>query len=112
MANCIGSVGGASGSAGVSAAVGALYGRIRDDKLQLDDWTTCVSAKTVKGQAEIQRLSGQISAERDAIVRAQAVSTSAAAQGAALAAANQRSSTYGSGARPPSVRGDLLDVWA
>lgn len=108
MANSIGSI----CSASVSATVGALNGRIRDTKMQLDDWTTCVSAKTVRGQAEIQRLSGQISAEREAILRAQALQTTAAGQGAAPAAANQSSATYGSGARLPAARGDLLDVWA
>jgi len=32
----------------------------RQLKQQLDDWTTCVSAKTTKGQAEIQRLSAEL----------------------------------------------------
>jgi hypothetical protein len=44
------------------SSIAALTGQIRQDKQQLDDWTTCVSAKTTKGQAEIQRLSGAIGA--------------------------------------------------
>jgi hypothetical protein len=44
------------------ASFAAANDQIRQDKQQLDDWTTCVSAKTTKGQAEIQRLSGELSA--------------------------------------------------
>jgi len=50
-------------SAGSGTQVASLNGQIRQVKQQLDDWTTCVSAKTTKGQAEIQRLSGQLSAD-------------------------------------------------
>jgi len=46
-------------------SVGSLNGQIRRDKIQLDDWTTCVSSKTPRGQAEIQRLSGEISAAKE-----------------------------------------------
>jgi hypothetical protein len=112
MVNSVGNTGGAAVSASVSAAVGALNGRIRDDKMQLDDWATCVSAKTVKGQAEIQRLSGQISAEREEVARVQAVQAGAASQVAALPTANQPAAAYAYGARPPAVRGNFLDVWA
>ena len=49
---------------GTRAASGAssasVNDQIRQDKQQLDDWTTCVSAKTTKGQAEIQRLSAEL----------------------------------------------------
>lgn len=51
--------------------VSALEGRIRQDQVQLNDWTTCVSAKTPKGQAAIQKLSGEISATKTQISRAQ-----------------------------------------
>jgi uncharacterized caspase-like protein len=112
MVNSIGSMGGAAASASASSAVGALNGRIRDDKMKLDDWTTCVSAKTVKGQAEIQRLSGQISAEREAVLRAQAAQTTPAASWSARPAAGQPSGQHGSATRPPTVSGSLLDVWA
>jgi hypothetical protein len=47
------------------ASVASLSGQIRQDKIQLDDWTTCVSAQTPRGQAEIQRLSGAISAAKE-----------------------------------------------
>lgn len=63
----LGPISGAIGSAhfpGTRAASGASIGsvndQIRQDKQQLDDWTTCVSAKTTKGQAEIQRLSAEL----------------------------------------------------
>lgn len=52
-------------SAHKAASVGSLNGQIRQDKMQLDDWTTCVSSKTTRGQAEIQRLSGEISAAKE-----------------------------------------------
>jgi hypothetical protein len=49
------------GSSGASkAGVASANDQIRRDKQQLDDWTTCVSAKTTKGQAEIQRLSAEL----------------------------------------------------
>lgn len=48
-----------------ASSVASLDGQIRQDKIQLDDWATCVSSKTPKGQAEIQRLSGAISAAKE-----------------------------------------------
>jgi hypothetical protein len=42
-----------------------VNGQIQQVKQQLDDWTTCVSANTTKGQAEIQRLSGELSGAED-----------------------------------------------
>ena len=33
----------------------ALEGRLQQARIKLDDWTTCVSAKTSKGQAENRR---------------------------------------------------------
>lgn len=48
-----------------ASSVASLDGQIRQDKIQLDDWATCVSSKTPKGQAQIQRLSGAISAARE-----------------------------------------------
>ena len=56
------------GAAG-SSSVASLNGEIQQFKQQLDDWTTCVSAKTTKGQAEIQRLSGALSAAEDRVHR-------------------------------------------
>jgi len=46
-------------------SVASLNGQIRQDKVQLNDWSTCVSAKTPRGQAQIQRLSGEISAAKE-----------------------------------------------
>jgi hypothetical protein len=54
-----------SPSAASGAGIASVNGQIRQDKQQLDDWTTCVSAKTTKGQAEIQRLSAQLSGAED-----------------------------------------------
>jgi len=50
----------------------ALNGQIRRDQMQLDDWVTCVSAKTPKGKAEIQSLSARISAAKEQIASARA----------------------------------------
>ncbi len=51
-------------AAHTASSVASLNGQIRQAKSQLDDWTTCVSSKTTKGQTEIQRLSGEISAAK------------------------------------------------
>jgi predicted nucleic acid-binding Zn-ribbon protein len=48
-------------AAHTASSVAALNAQIRQAKSQLDDWTTCVSSKTTKGQSEIQRLSAEIS---------------------------------------------------
>lgn len=63
------------------ASIASVTDQIRQDKQQLDDWTTCVSAKTTKGQAEIQRLSAELGgaesrAHRLAASQSQASSTS------------------------------------
>ena len=71
----------------------ALEGQIRAAREQLNDWVTCVSATTPKGQAEIRSLSAQISAAQEQIHR---LPPPHAASGAAGAA--------GTGSR--------LDVWA
>jgi hypothetical protein len=62
-----------------SARAGSLTGQIQQDKQQLDDWTTCVSAKTTKGQAEIQRLSGALSAAEQQLHRLAASTSQASA---------------------------------
>ncbi|HEX3843066.1 MAG TPA: hypothetical protein VHV80_01790 [Steroidobacteraceae bacterium] len=48
-----------------TGSVASLNGQIRQAKIQLDDWATCVSSKTPRGQAEIQRLAGEISAAKE-----------------------------------------------
>jgi hypothetical protein len=45
----------------------ALEGQIRIAREQLNDWVSCVSATTPKGQAEIRSLSAQISAAQEQI---------------------------------------------
>jgi hypothetical protein len=76
--------------------VAALEGRIRTDQVQLNDWTTCVSAHTSKGQAAIQKLSGEISAAKQQVSQALQAQASAA--------------------RPPTAsapsRAGSVDVWA
>jgi len=74
--------------------VAALEGRLRQARIQLNDWTTCVSAKTTKGQAEIQKLSGEVSADEQRIARSQLADAPANA---------------GSRVGQP---GRLVDVWA
>jgi hypothetical protein len=74
--------------------VAALEGRLQQARIKLDDWTTCVSAKTSKGQAEIQKLSGEVSADEQKIARSQQTE----------AAANTSSSI--------GQPGRLVDVWA
>ncbi len=54
-----------------SGDVGALEGRIQQARAQLNDWSSCVSAKTPKGQAEILKFSGEISADKQKIARLQ-----------------------------------------
>jgi hypothetical protein len=81
------------GNIGNTAA--ALEGQIRAAREQLNDWVTCVSATTPKGQAEIRSLSAQISAAQEQInhLRPATAAAGAAATGA------------------PCV-GARLDVWA
>jgi hypothetical protein len=55
-----------------SDSTAALNGQIRRDQIQLNDWVTCVSAKTPKGKAEIQSLSASISAAKEQITRVRA----------------------------------------
>jgi|SRR5665213_1187877 len=63
----------------------SLEGQIRAAREQLNDWVTCVSATTPKGQSEIRSLSAQISAAQEHIDRlagrAGAIDTAAASSG-------------------------------
>jgi hypothetical protein len=74
--------------------VGALQGRLQQARIKLNDWTTCVSAKTTKGQAEIQKLSGEVSADEQKIAQSQ--------QADAAASSSSR----------VGQPGRLVDVWA
>jgi hypothetical protein len=108
----------------VSGSTAALQGQIKRDQLDLHDWVTCVSAKTPKGQAEIQKISGEISSAKDRIARIEASEPSArtTAPGsnatAAASATTSRIST-GSATTPSHSRalevpdhGGRVDVWA
>jgi hypothetical protein len=77
-------------SAGLAAqhtrsTTASLEGRIRAARQQLNDWVTCVSATTPKGQAEIRSLSAQISAAQEQIQRLPQTTNSVADGGAANA---------------------------
>jgi hypothetical protein len=82
-------------SAAASSPIAALEGQIRQNQMQLNDWTTCVSARTPKGQAAIQKLSGEISADKERVARA------------LQARSAIRPATSATPSRPGSV-----DVWA
>jgi hypothetical protein len=79
---------GASTASGTNLA--SVNGLIRQTRQQLDDWTTCVSAKTTKGQAEIQRLSAQLSGAENRAQRLAALQPQA----------------------PPTAPSRSVDVWA
>jgi hypothetical protein len=72
------------------AALASLNAQILRVKQQLDDWTTCVSAKTTQGHAEIQRLSALLSGAEN---RAQRLASAQAQQ-------------------PPAAVTRSIDVWA
>jgi hypothetical protein len=93
----VGSIGAPSfvpGAQSTRNTTASLEGQIRAARAQLNDWVTCVSATTPKGQAEIRSLSAQISAAQEKINR---LSPLEKTSGAATASPTQ-------GAR--------LDVWA
>ncbi len=83
------------GNIGAQHMAASLQGQIRAAREQLNDWVTCVSATTPKGQAEIRSLSAQISAAQEQINHLQP--TAAAGSTAATGTASV---------------GASLDVWA
>jgi len=96
-----------------ASSVASLQGRIRQDQIQLDDWTTCVSSKTTKGQAAIQKLSGEISAAKERIAKV------LQGQSRPLAPASATSVPHAQSAGSVSPRAStsqshpgLVDVWA
>lgn len=95
------------------SSVADLEGRIRQNQIQLNDWTTCVSAKTPKGQAAIQKLSGEISAAKGQIARALQAQSGAPSPASAAPPSDAQSVraapalTASAPSRPGSV-----DVWA
>jgi len=62
-----------------SDSAAALQSQISREKIQLNDWVTCVSASTPKGKAEIQSISSQISAAQEHIRSIQASQSAATA---------------------------------
>ncbi len=100
-------------ASGGSSVAASLQGRIRQDQIQLNDWTTCVSAKTPKGQAAIQKLSGEISAEKEQIATALQTRSGALSAGSAASSADPRSTKRESSLAPsaPTHPGGV-DVWA
>jgi hypothetical protein len=101
-----------SGSISGSSRVAALEGRIRQNQVQLNDWATCVSAKTPKGQAAIQKLSGEISADKEQIARAlQAQSGAPSPASVASTPHAQNAKTAPSPGASGSSRARSLDVW-
>jgi hypothetical protein len=95
-----------------ATSVASLQGRIRQDKTQLDDWTTCVSSKTAKGQSAIQKLSGEISATKERIARVlQSQSQEIQAPAAAMPGAQSARATS-STPSTSQVSPGRVDVWA
>jgi hypothetical protein len=81
LSPAVASAPGPGSRAASSTNLASVNDQIRRDKQKLDDWTTCVSAKTTKGHAEIQRLSADLAgaenrAHRLAAAPSDAVSTS------------------------------------
>jgi hypothetical protein len=96
-----------------SASAASLQGRIQQEKIQLDDWTTCVSSKTTKGQAEIQKLSGEISAAKEQLARAlQGQPQSSAAASTTPVTRQQGSVSASPSASTSQSRSGHVDVWA
>lgn len=92
-----------------SSSVPSLEGQIRQDRVQLNDWTTCVSAKTSKGQAAIQKLSGEISAATEQVARALQNQSGTSPLTSTGSVPKTPSAT---GSPAASVRAGSVDVWA
>jgi hypothetical protein len=82
-------------------SLAALSGEIRDDQIQLNDWTTCVSAKTSKGQAEIQKLTARVSAAKEHVAQIEAQN-----------AQSQPPAAQASTSHEQERSGGLVDTWA
>jgi hypothetical protein len=95
------------------SSVATLELQIRQDQSQLNDWTTCVSAKTPKGQAAIQKLSGEISAAKERIASVLQGQSGAPppASPASLPGAQSAKSAPSLTAHAPSRPGSV-DIWA
>jgi hypothetical protein len=119
MVSAVGGTSYASGTpcpscAGASGnSVAALQGRLRQAQMQLEDWATCVSSKTVKGQTAIQKLSGEISATKEQIARALQSGSGALPHASASAKPQTQTSPAVAKSNSPD-RGSTrsVDVWA
>jgi hypothetical protein len=89
----------------VPGSTGALQGQIKREQSELNDWVTCVSAKTPKGKAEIQKISGEINAAKEQVARIE----STQASGSASASDPVKFQAGHSEARGPGL---LIDAWA
>ena len=100
---------------------GALSGEILRDQVQLNDWLTCVSANTPKGQAEIQSLTARINAAKQHITKLNAEKAATAAptnqpsstqRATPSAAETTRNTDPAVATHEASRQGNLLDTWA
>lgn len=89
----------------VPGSAGALQGQIKREQSELNDWATCVSAKTPKGKAEIQKISGEINAAKEQVARIESTQASSSANAADRAKAQAGRSEAG-------IPGQLIDTWA
>jgi hypothetical protein len=96
----------------------ALQGQILRDQCLLADWTSCVSAKTSQGQAQIQAISARLSAARARMARIEAAQATTVPTPAAVAKPQPQgqsvsSPVAGSAAAAHAVSAQRrLDVWA
>jgi hypothetical protein len=108
----------------VSGSIAGLQGEIQRDRVDLNDWVTCVSATTPKGKAEIQKFSGEIGSAKKQIATIEANKpraptaapnsiTTAVASATTSPASQAASATAASLSSAPAVRGHggLIDVW-
>ena len=108
----------AAGNGGPSfgvQSVAALAGQVQQDELQLQDWLSCVSAHTPKGQAAIRSLSARISAAKTRIATLQATARGATRvePGAPTPASGVSAPRSPSGSAPvAAAKVGVLDVWA
>jgi hypothetical protein len=103
---------------GGGGSTAALQAQILRDQCLLADWSSCVSAKTSQGQAQIQAISGRLSAARARMARIEAAQATAVP----MPAANAKPQLQGPAAANPlagrSAAADAesaqrgLDVWA
>lgn len=84
-----------------AGSIAALSGEIRNDQIQLNDWTTCVSAKTSKGQEEIQKLTARVSAAKEHVAQIEAQN-----------AASQATVAQAPTSHDQERSGGLVDTWA